>query len=388
MKILIVGSDLNSLLLAKYIKLQSSEHDIYITADDNSASEDYTCININDNDINAIVDFVKYNAIEFTIALSPLSIINGIADEFRKQEFPIFAPYAESARITFFNSIAKKILYKLKINTPKFGIFDRENIALDYIRRSKFPIVIGNDFTLMNREMNIYKSFSKARTGIQKIFENNNERIIIENYIDEQPVYVYFITDGYNALPLIGIEKTFGNNYIIGCAPSKKISDDLYIKILRHAIYPLLDDITKYTDNYIGIIGLKIKIAKDSFGVLEVYNSFQDYDLQTFLALCDENLFNIFYDTANGCLGDNYEYVKLNENFAYTVAVDKSAVKKPDDSEDDFIESEDSTKYIITSAGATINYAKENIYDYLELILQKDLFNDIIEQDRAKEKMI
>ena len=70
MKILIVGSDLNSILLAKYIYLQNNEHDIYITSDENESENFYTNINIRENDINSLVDFVKYNAIEFTISLS------------------------------------------------------------------------------------------------------------------------------------------------------------------------------------------------------------------------------------------------------------------------------------------------------------------------------
>ena len=108
----------------------------------------------------SICDFVKYNQIEFTIATSQLAIINGIADLFKKEGFPIFAPFSEAARITFFNSIAKKIMYKLKINTPKFGIFDRENLALEYVRRTRFPLVIQNDFTLLERECSVYNTYS------------------------------------------------------------------------------------------------------------------------------------------------------------------------------------------------------------------------------------
>ena len=54
MKILIVGSDLNSLLLAKYIKSQNEEHDIYVTTTDVSAPETYTGIRIRENDVNSI----------------------------------------------------------------------------------------------------------------------------------------------------------------------------------------------------------------------------------------------------------------------------------------------------------------------------------------------
>ena len=385
MKILIVGSDLNSLLLAKYIKTQNEEHDIYVTTTDVSAPETYTGLRIRENDVNSIVDFVKYNGIEFTIVMSPMAIINGIADEFRKEEFLIFAPFSEAARITYFNSIAKKILYKLKIPTPKFGIFDRENLAIDYIRRSTFPIVVENDFTLMERESNIYPCFSKAKQGIQRIFENGNQKLVIENYLDEPPLYVYFITDGYNALPLVSLERASGEKYTTTTAPSQKVSDEIYSKLLQGAIYPILDDITKYTDNYVGIIGLKIKLYKGHFFVLEIYNGFQHYDFQAFLSVVQEDILKLFYDVTIGCLGDDYNYIDLSNKHSYTVAINKSEVSKKEDLEEDFIESYDETKYIVTSTAATINNAQEQLCDYVETITNKEIYEQITSQIKTKE---
>lgn len=384
MKILIVGSNLNAFLLAKYIKVQNSTHDIYITTNETCDDGSYTPIDIKENDVPSICDFVKYNQIEFTIATSQLAIINGIADVFKKECFPIFAPYSEAARITFFNSIAKKIMYKLKINTPKFGIFDRENLAIEYVRRTKFPIVIENDFTLLTRECNIYDTYTKAKLGLQKIFENPNEKIVIENYFDSEPLYAYFITDGFNALPLIALERSSGENYSSATAPSKKISNDILVKILKQAIYPLLDDISKFADGYIGILGIKFKLVKDTFAILEFYNGFQHYDLQSFIAISNEDIVSLLFDAANGCLGDNYNEISYNENYSYTIAVNKSEIIK-EYGDEDFIQSEDNEKVIFTNTASTITYAKENLLEYIENICNKDLYNRIITADAKKE---
>ena len=379
MKILIAGSDLNAIMLAQYIKLQDSTHDIYITSLDKTEDKSFTPINIRENDVNSICDFVKYNQIEFTIVTSQLAIINGIADKFKKECFPIFAPFAEAARITYFNSIAKKIMYKLKINTPKFGIFDRENLAIDYIRNSKFPIVIGNDFTLITRETKVYETFSKAKLGLQKIFENNNERVVIESYIDIEPIYLYFITDGFNALPLISIERNKCENFSTLTAPSSKLSEEMIVKILKSAVYPLLDDISKYAGNYTGVIGLKTKIYKDNFCIIEFYNGFQEYDFQTFVSLLNEDLLKLLYDTTNGCLADNYDYIKLNDNYSYTIALSRKDIKNTGN---EFIESNDENKYIITNTAPTLNYAKEQLIDYVETICNKEIYQEIIKKEK------
>ncbi len=366
MKILIVGSDINAILLAKYIKPEESSHDIYLTTDDNSSPEIYTGINIRENNINELTDFAKYNGIDFTIAISKLAIINSIADEFKKEGLLIFAPLSEAARITYFNSIAKKILYKLKINTPKFGIFDRENLAIDYARNAKFPLLISNDFTLFERKIKKVNNFSKAKEWIQNLFENDEEKIIIENYLDENPLYVYFITDGYNAYPLISIEKDEEEKAIT--APSNKISEEIYKKLLNTVIYPLLDDIAKYSDNYTGIIGIKIILKEENINVLEIYNGFENNDLQVFLSLLDENLINILYETATGSLADDYSYIKLSENYSYTVILPKNdKISEALEHEDDMIILENADEYIITATGKTLNYAKEKVSIYNEI---------------------
>ncbi len=384
MKILIVGTDFNSSLLAQYIKMQDTEHDVYLTTQNNIKSQHYTAKNNNENDIQSICDFVKYNQIEFTIVTSPLAIINGIADLFKKEGFPIFAPFAESARITFFNSIAKKIMYKLKINTPKFGIFDRENLATDYIRHSRLPVVIANDFTLLSRENNVYRTFGSAKEGLQKIFESGNEKIVIENYIDSEPLYVYFITDGYNALPLITLDRVSGDGYTTISSPCKKISDSMIISILRNAIYPLLDDITKYAGNYTGIIGLKIKILRNNFYILEFYNGFQYYDFQAFLSLLNENLLELLHNSANGNLGNTHDYISLTDEYSYTIAVRKDQINSDDDNSD-FIESEDEHKHVYTCTASTLNHARQELSEYIKTICDSDLYNKIEKTSKLKE---
>lgn len=379
MKILIIGSDLNATMLAQYIKLQDNSHDIYITTLEKTNEEFCIPINIRENNIDSICDFVKYNQIEFTIVTSQLAIINGVANKFKNECFPIFAPFAEAARITYFNSIAKKIMYKLKINTPKFGIFDRENLAIDYIRNSKFPIVIGNDFTLLTRENKVYETFSKAKLGLQKIFENNNEKIVIESYIDIEPIYLYFITDGFNALPLISIERNKSDNFSTITAPSSKLSEEMIIKILKTAVYPLLDDISKYAGNYTGVIGLKTKIFKDNFFIIEFYNGFQEYDFQAFLSLLNEDLLKLLYDTTNFCLSENHNYIELNNKYSYTIAIDRTEIKNK---ENEFIESIDEKNCILTNTGITLNYAKKQLINYIETICKKETYKKIIKTEK------
>lgn len=385
MKILIVGEDINSLLLAKYLKMQNAEHDIYLTTEDNSMPEIFTSIRIRENNIPAIVDFVKYNAIEFTITFSTIAIVNGIADVFKQEDFPIFAPCSEPAKITYLNSLAKKIMYKLKINTPKFGIFDRENVAIEYVKNAKYPIVIENDFFLFKRQSYKCDTFSKAKLIIQKMFEEDNEKIVIQNYIEIPPTYMYFITDGFNVLPLTVMKRQGDENYTSIICPETTVSENMILKVLQRAIYPFVDDISQLSKPYIGIIGVKLKIYRDTFVVLDFYNGFENKDFQAFLSILDDDLLSLFYTAAQGNLCDVHHYVNFKEDFSYTISLHKDCMEDDKFVEEDFFECETANSYVCTVTSPTLVGAKEKLIDYVCSFTKEDILSKIKENELEKE---
>ena len=385
MKILIVGEDINSLLLAKYLKMQNAEHDIYLTTEDDSMPEIFTSIRIRENNISAIVDFVKYNAIEFTITFSTIAIVNGIADVFKQEDFPIFAPCAEPAKITYLNSLSKKIMYKLKINNPKFCIFDRENVAIEYVKNAKNPIVIENDFFLFKRQSYKCDTFSKAKLIIQKMFEEDNEKIVIQNYIDIPPTYMYFITDGFNVLPLTVMKRQGDENYTSIICPETTVSENMILKVLQRAIYPFVDDISQLSKPYIGIIGVKLKIYRDTFVVLDFYNGFENKDFQAFLSILDDDLLSLFYTAAQGNLCDVHHYVNFKEDFSYTISLHKDCIEDDKYVEEDFFECETANSYVCTVTSPTLVGAKEKLIDYVCSFTKEDILSKIKENELEKE---
>ncbi len=388
MKILIVGENINALLLADFLKIQNPQSDIFITRKDEEKYEFCTAVNIAESNVSGLLEFVKYNQIEFTVVLSELTVINGIADEFQKEGFAVFAPCSQSARVTYFNSIAKKIMYKLKIPTPRFGIFDRENMAVDYVRNTGLPVVVENDFTLIERKSNTFKTFKEAKRGIQMMFESSNEKIVIENFLEGQNIYLYFITDGFSAFPLVNIERSEHEKFTVLRSGSNKISEDMIIKILQSVVYPLLDDIAKFSQPYAGILGLKLKIRKNSFFVYEFYNTFQNYDFQVFLSLLNENILNLLYDTAQGSLADNRDYVEMSADYSYSIAIDKACVKGSVLDEDNLFVTGDNSHIIYTMINSTLNSAAGRLADILEDVVDDKIIKEIKANEIKKELRI
>ena len=194
-KILIIGNSANAYSLAKKL---SADNEIFVIPESDSLKEFATCIDIRENSINEILEFVMENDIDLTIPISIESINSNIVEVFQKNNLPIFGPTKTSSEGLFNKLLAKKLLYKLRIPTPKFGIFEKENMALDYVKNTKSPFVIK---TKNNSDTVILTSKNIAKNIINTIFLQKGEKVLIEDYIQGTSFNFYIITDGYKALP-------------------------------------------------------------------------------------------------------------------------------------------------------------------------------------------
>ena len=138
-KIFIIGNGAKEYALAKKL---SKDHDIFITPGSDTLKEFAQCIDIREDNSKELLEFVVENGIELTIPISSKSLKTDIVSLFMQNNQPIFAPSAEAANLIFDKALAKKILYKLRIPTPKFGIFEKQSMVLDYIKNLKNPFVL------------------------------------------------------------------------------------------------------------------------------------------------------------------------------------------------------------------------------------------------------
>ena len=195
-KILIIGNGANAYALAKIL---SNKHEIFVAPYSDTIQEFATCIDIRDDNVNELLEFVMENGIDMTIPVSQKAINSDISTIFAKNKLPIFGPTSKANEIVSNKTLAKKVLYKLRIQTPKFGIFEKQNLAVDYIKNQQVPFVIKtND----SNSAAIMTSALSAKNILDSTVVNKNKRLIIEDYIHGTPFSFYAITDGYKALPI------------------------------------------------------------------------------------------------------------------------------------------------------------------------------------------
>ena len=174
-KILIIGNSVKEYALAKYL---SNDADVFVAPGSSTMKEFSTPVDIREDSVSELLDFVMENGIDLTIPISKKALNTDIVEIFNKNEQQIFAPALNSTKIVFDKALAKKTLYKLRIPTPKFGIFEQQNMVMDYIKNLKNPFVIKtNDVS----SAIVLTSQQQAKPIVDSLFAEKNQKVIVED---------------------------------------------------------------------------------------------------------------------------------------------------------------------------------------------------------------
>lgn len=331
MKILIIGSGAKEQTIAKLVSSYEQTGLVFVAPGNEAIDEFANCIDISADNVEELVEFAKANEIDLTIACSEKAIQNGIAEKFNDAGLMIFSPTSEAAKITTSKSISKKFMYKTKIPTPRFGIFDRENMAIDFARKSQYPLVVKTDNHQHGENVYICDTFVIAKRIISDLFDLQHKKVIIEDYIAGQEFSYYVITDGYNAMP-IGSAVPYkqvleGNGGAVtsglgAYSPFYMIDRTLESKIFKEIVYPALDELSKNENQYIGILGIDIIIDRTGkLNVIEFNPFFKEPDSQAILEIFDENLIDIMRAAIVGSLVDDYKEFNQKDLFSSSIVL-------------------------------------------------------------------
>lgn len=314
-KILIIGNSAKEYSLAKKM---SETCEVFVAPGSDTIKEFATCVDLREN--SELLDFAMENGIDMTIVCSEAAIKSNITDLFTNNHQTIFAPTAAAAKLVFDKALMKKVLYKLRIPTPRFGIFEKPNMVMDYIKNLKNPFVLK---TNEPSSAVLLTSSKVAKTIVDSAFANKSQKMIIEDYVWGSPFSFYTVTDGYKALP-IGSSIVYkhslegdGGQLTAGmgaCVPNYKLSLENEYFLMDNVIYPTLDYLEIEGSPYVGILGVDGIITEDGKVQVLGYRSFmQDCDCQAVLNVLEVDLYKLFNSCIIGSFSDEVEFVPQND---------------------------------------------------------------------------
>lgn len=394
--ILIVGQGATASALAKKLIQYKDVEKIYITSEYNITSDCFENVDLREDDLTGLLKFALEKNIDLTIPTSEKSLKADIVSFFLTNGQNIFGPTKEACNIALSNSMGKKFLYRLRALTSKFGIFDKAQVAEDYLTTAKFPVTIKTDeYSDILDDRLVCPTMSLATEFISNLASKNVPNIIIEEFVFGKSFTIYFVTDGYSAIELPAIENykftQDGDGGIltngIGCyAPHSKISN-VTIERVKNIISNALAILAQKGSPYVGIIGLEgVLTNDDKFVINEFKPFFQEHDVSAILNLINDDLIKIIKACINGFFADEYEEIKTNNysTISATVIARQAGktIKGLNNIEDlnnvDFIKisktndeqylTKKGASFTLTRTAGTLAKAQEFLYDDLEQI--------------------
>ena len=391
-KVLIVGNSAKDYALVK--KFKNYDCEVVVLPGNTAISELVECVDIREENTQEILEYVLENAIDLTIVTSETAIKSNIAELFQANSQLIFCPTAQSAQFALSRSAGKRFLYKQRIATPRFGIFDKLPLAIDYLKTAPMPQVIRADENSNSADRLVCSTFATSKTFVEDLFNKGEDKIVLEDYVYGHEFTFYVVTDGYSALHLATVanykfaEDGDGGILTSGVGaftPDYKVSSIVENSVMQNVVTRVLESLQRKETPYLGILGVDCVLNNDgSFVTLDFKPFLSDHDADAVLNLVDENLLTLFEACAVGSFADDYEKIDVSENSSVSCVI--SSRKKGEiikgielvesdithfaTTKNKYLEYEtiEGKTLVLTKTAKTLSRARKHLYEDVELI--------------------
>ncbi|KEY91631.1 phosphoribosylamine-glycine ligase [Candidatus Photodesmus blepharus] len=243
-------------------------------------------IDIDVEDISALVKFSKEREVALTIVGPEAPLVIGVVDAFREAGLKIFGPTEAAAQLEGSKSFAKDFLIRHAIPTGDYAKFSEIEAALSYVRRQSLPIVVKADGLAAGKGVVVAKTFGEAENFIKGIFLENTfgkieKKVVIEEFLEGEETSFIVITDGSYALPMatsqdykrVGDKDIGANTGGMGsCSPDPVITPEIYDRILKKIIYPTIHGMKEEGHLYSGFLYAGLIIDANGMPKVIEYN--------------------------------------------------------------------------------------------------------------------
>ena len=261
--------------------------------------------------INDILEFCNVNNINLVLINNEEYIDSGLQELLTNENISAFSPSIEAISITNSKANAKKFMYKNKIQTPKFAIMEKTQLALEYIKNSPIPLAIRPDYSSKMETVKFCETYNQGQKIVNDLFLTGNKKIIIEDYIEGKNISVWTISDGFSA-KIIGTSVKYQDE--IALFEPDFITEELKERFLNSAIIPTINALSTQDEEYIGILGFDFILTYDNELFLVGYNNFfDDINVNFFTKGYDINWLDVFESCIVGDVFLKYQFIPKNE---------------------------------------------------------------------------
>lgn len=279
-------------------------------------------VDIKATDIDALIEFVKKEKIDLTLAIPDDPLALGIVDEFKKESLRIFGPSKNAAQLEASKAFSKNFMKKHNLPTAKFEVFSDYEKAQKYLENHSLPVVVKVSGLALGKGVFICESLNEANEAIENIlvkktFGEAGSEVVIEEFLTGPEISTHAFTDGkhYSVFPTsqdhkrIGEGDTGPNTGGMGTiAPLPFVNSQLLKKIEDEIIAPTLKDMNEDGNTFSGVVYPGLMLTSAGPKILEYNARFGDPETQTYMRLLDTDLL----DLIDACIYGNLDQIQIN----------------------------------------------------------------------------
>ena len=319
MIICVIGSGGREHAICKMISLSPKVSKLYCIPGNAGTQQLAENINLNIDNFEKILKFLKDSKVDLVIIGPEKPLVNGIVDYLENNNIKVFGPKKISSQLEGSKTFTKNICKKYNIPTANFGIFEKKENTLNFLKNSKFPIVIKADGLAAGKGVYISKNFSEATEAVNEIFGGKfgkAEKILVEEFLNGEEMSFFIICDGKN----FKLFKTAQDHKRVNegdegkntggmgaYSPSGLINKNLENKIIEKIILQTLKAIEEMGEKYKGFLYAGLMILDNEPFLIEYNVRMGDPECQTILPLLKTDLIDIF----NACCDQNLENLNI-----------------------------------------------------------------------------
>jgi len=287
-----------------------------------------------DDSIDSIALWAKENAIDLIVSGPETYLVAGLADEAAKFGIPVFGPTKKGAMLEGSKDFSKQFMKKYNVPTAGFNVFTDYDDAVTFIKSlKKYPTVIKADGLAAGKGVKIALNEKEALHTLQDYMIDNTlgksgNKIVIEEFMTGEEMSVFYLTDGKKFVQLIAAKdykRAYDNDQGdntggMGCyAPHNSLTQKLKEKIESDVMPGIIKGFQNENFDYRGVLYVGLMLTNEGPKVVEFNCRFGDPETQGIMPLIDNDLLEIFYQSATGNL--QFNEVQWKNEYAVSVVI-------------------------------------------------------------------
>lgn len=321
MKILIIGGGGREHAIARKVSMSPKVDKLYAAPGNAGISEYAQCVDIAVSNFSGLADFAEQEAVDLTVVGPDDPLVGGVVDEFERRGLRVFGPRKNAAFIEGSKAFSKDLMKKYNIPSAAFENFDDAAKAIEYLKTSKYPIVLKADGLALGKGVLICNTYEEAVSGVKQIMEEkqfgtSGDRMVIEEFMTGREVSVLAFCDGTHILPMTSAQdhkrakdgdQGLNTGGMGTFSPSPFYTKEVDEFCKKYIYQPTIDAMKAEGRVFIGILFVGLMLTQDGPKVVEYNARFGDPEAQVVLPRMNNDIVEVF----EACIDGRLDQVSL-----------------------------------------------------------------------------